>query len=548
MDRDVDGRRIGDAARAAPSSIDGVDGRRRPWRRQEAGQAGRAAPRWTACRGGAGRGAARHRRCGTRCGRRRVARRGCSPGGRRDRARARRSARRSLPFGGPRQRLETDERDRHLEPGEPVAGRTRSARRRPGPARRRGGRWPRRPRARTSASRRATTPASAMAGWSRRTASTSDGEMFSPPRTIRSVRRSATVSRPSSSRLPRSPVRSQPSSVRVAAVAAGRRGSRRTVAGLRTSISPMPSVVRRRRSGARPRGVPGRHCRDGRAASSVGSAVTPDPASVRPYVGTTGQPASSARRTRPAGWGRHPAGQPEGSLAAARRRSRRGSGPASRRDERDVARARDPRPGRATIAAGVRPLQDDERDARQARPATRRRCRRHDQVRRPAANPSPAAGPRATTRRWRRARRSTGWQPSVDRSSRGQDRERRRGRIGGGRSGVALRGAVDQRLEPEHRSGQAQRRFLEPGARDHDPRREDLGRGGQLATRQAGPDGRSDRPDAGDPVEDGDRRRGGRTRAARLGRPARRRRSSNPSATASARRSSSAHVHRSTHP
>ena len=35
------------------------------------------------------------------------------------------------------------------------------------------------------------------------------------------------------------------------------------------------------------------------AASSVGDAVTPEPASDRPYVGTTGQPAAMARRTRP---------------------------------------------------------------------------------------------------------------------------------------------------------------------------------------------------------------------------------------------------------
>ena len=79
----------------------------------------------------------------------------------------------------------------HLEPRRAVRGRTRSARRRPGPVAvgRRTiaatGTWP------NVASRRATTAASAMAGWSRRTASTSAGEMFSPPRTIRSVRRSS---------------------------------------------------------------------------------------------------------------------------------------------------------------------------------------------------------------------------------------------------------------------------------------------------------------------------------------------------------------------
>ena len=65
------------------------------------------------------------------------------------------------------------------------------------------GTWP------NAGSARATTTASATAGWSRRTASTSMGEMFSPPRTIRSVRRSATISLPSASSRPRSPV-SQP--------------------------------------------------------------------------------------------------------------------------------------------------------------------------------------------------------------------------------------------------------------------------------------------------------------------------------------------------
>ena len=68
------------------------------------------------------------------------------------------------------------------------------------------------------------------------------GEMFSPPRTIRSVRRSATISLPSASSRPRSPVRSQPSSVHAAAVATGSPRYPLNSAGPATWISPMPSA------------------------------------------------------------------------------------------------------------------------------------------------------------------------------------------------------------------------------------------------------------------------------------------------------------------
>ena len=56
-----------------------------------------------------------------------------------------------------------------------------------------------------------------------------------------------------------------------------------------------------------------------RAASSARSAVTPEPASVRPYVGTTGQPAAVARRTRSGGIGAPPrsTARTEGGGAAA---------------------------------------------------------------------------------------------------------------------------------------------------------------------------------------------------------------------------------------
>ena len=107
-----------------------------------------------------------------------------------------------LAAGRPRQRLEPDERDRHLERGEPVAavrGQGVVARVR---RIRRGGRSPptgRDPRSDRAARRR---PRRRWPDASSRTASTSAGEMFSPPRTIRSVRRSSTVRRPSASSRP----------------------------------------------------------------------------------------------------------------------------------------------------------------------------------------------------------------------------------------------------------------------------------------------------------------------------------------------------------
>ena len=108
----------------------------------------------------------------------------------------------------------------------------------------------------------------------RRTASTSAGETFSPPRTMRSSRRSATNRRPVSSSRPRSPVRIGPSDDGSPRYPANR-------AGVSTTISPTPSapgfsIVTRTPGSGRP-------ALDGASrASSVASAVTPEPASLRP--------------------------------------------------------------------------------------------------------------------------------------------------------------------------------------------------------------------------------------------------------------------------
>ena len=158
------------------------------------------------------------------------------------------------------------------------------------------------------------------------------------------------------------------------------------------------------------------------------------------------------------------------------------------RDEGDVAergilgQGRDDR-------CGLRPVQDRRAGRPTTPPATRRRLRRHDRARRPAASPLPAAGPRATTPRSRQGRLSTGWQPSV-RPVVPEVRIASAGAIGSAAAtGVALPGAIDQGLEGQNPVRQGSGSFLEPGARDHDSRSEDSGRGGQLGTCQADPDG-----------------------------------------------------------
>jgi hypothetical protein len=51
----------------------------------------------------------------------------------------------------------------------------------------------------------------ATAGWPLSTPSTSSGETFSPPRLISSFSRPVSIRKPSSSNIPWSPVRNQPS-------------------------------------------------------------------------------------------------------------------------------------------------------------------------------------------------------------------------------------------------------------------------------------------------------------------------------------------------
>ena len=130
---------------------------RSPWRRQEPGQAGRAGRRWTACRGGAGHGPA-----GADGAVRDADATGSleavlawavgivlelGPIGRAPELAVRRSA------AG----LDPANVDGHLEPGEPFDGRRRSGRRHPGPASPRRRTMAATARARTTASRRATT-------------------------------------------------------------------------------------------------------------------------------------------------------------------------------------------------------------------------------------------------------------------------------------------------------------------------------------------------------------------------------------------------------
>ena len=295
--------------------------------------------------------AARRRRCGTRCaappGRSSAVLASGSTGS----SSARRSARRSLPFGGPRQGLEPDERGRHLEPGEPVAaeGGQRRVVRVGGAAR--GGRWPRRARARSSASRRATTPASAMAGWSSRTASTSDGEMFSPPRTMRSVRRS-------SDGQPAVGVETAEVAGPQPAVVGPGGGCHRGLVEVAVEHGGAPDLDladavrrRRRRCGARPRGAPGRHSPDAVPPRRSGAPSL----RTRPRSGRMSARPASPRRA-PAGrgrrrWVRHPAGRREGSLVAARRAVASRTRASMVGDERDVAERGILGQGVAAIAA-----------------------------------------------------------------------------------------------------------------------------------------------------------------------------------------------------
>ena len=112
-----------------------------------------------------------------------------------------------LARGGARELVRQLERLRHLVAREPlgaVLAQLRGGRR----GSRRAARCARSPTRPSSDRARPKTPASATAGCSSSTASTSAGATFSPPETIVSLLRPMTVRRPSSSSRPRSPVRS----------------------------------------------------------------------------------------------------------------------------------------------------------------------------------------------------------------------------------------------------------------------------------------------------------------------------------------------------
>ena len=209
--------------------------------------------------------------------------------------------------------------------------------------------------------------------------------------------------------------RSQPSSDQAAAVASGSPRYSLNSAGPVTWISPMPSASGPAMRSATPGS--GRPAVSGWiAASSVGDAVTPEPASDRPYVGTTGQPAAMARRDE----GRRDRATTEGHGPERRRRSdvpteveQAGQGG---RHERDVAR----------MGSGAQRRQDRRRGpGAPARPtarptgrrARRRPTRRHAPGRPPGASRSPREAPPATPRRWPPAPPSTGRPPSAGRSS-----------------------------------------------------------------------------------------------------------------------------------
>ena len=178
VDVDVDVERAGSASRDVPMP----DGRWRGPRRLGRGESVARRPSWAAWDSVPGSrridgGPCRSTRqpMASPPGRARI------PAGRRRRGRGRPRA--ELAAGGPRHGVEADERGRHLDAGERAAAGAEIASS-PGSAtsRRRTiaatGTWPR------SGSRRATTAASSIAGCSASDASTSAGEMFSPPRTI----------------------------------------------------------------------------------------------------------------------------------------------------------------------------------------------------------------------------------------------------------------------------------------------------------------------------------------------------------------------------
>ena len=252
-----------------------------------------------------------------------------------------------LAAGRAREGVQAQERPRDLEPGQRraavggeglvagVHGAGRAARSPPpGPG----------PRA---ASGRPTTAASATAGCASRTASTSAGAMFSPPRTMRSSRRSTTNRRPSPSRRPRSPVRTGPVA---GAAGPGRRGSRRSAPRSRRRSPPPHPRPAHRWSATRP-GADGRRIPGARAASAVGRAVAPEPVSDRPYVGTTGQPARTARVTSAGGIGPPPSRTARSEAGAGRRRRRPAAGRAAPGRARRGSSAAAP-PSAARMAAG----------------------------------------------------------------------------------------------------------------------------------------------------------------------------------------------------
>ena len=428
--------------------------------------------------------------------------------------RARSSVRRSLPFAV-RGRASSRMNAAGTLNRASRCRQNRSAPRRRGPGRRGGGRSPPPAPGRTRRRGGRRRPASAMAGWSRRTASTSAGAMFSPPRTIRSVRRSSD-GQPA--------VRHRAGRGRRSAASRRRQGGggRRRVAEVAARTGPgcRPRSRRRRRrpgrrSGARPRGVPGRRSRGGSRlagregrdpGAGLGQAVGRDdrPARVERTPDEGGRDRPATERDRAKGRGRGRVGdrvEDPGERSSGTSETWLGAGSAASAATMAAGSGR----GRTTSGTPVSaarqttPRPGDVAEPERQQPAGRRR---------EGGEPRLGAGDHA--------RPSTGRPPSGGRSCPRSGR-RPRGQRGrrAGRRRVARRRRVQRRaLEGERRS------TGEPRAgRPRSPRADDDDRGSMTSAATASsrrvkphPSGAATAPDPGDPVErrDGRRRTGPR--------------------------------------
>ncbi len=326
-----------------------------------------------------------------------------------------------------------------------------------------------------------TTHASAITGCEASTASTSAGLTFSPPRTMRSTRRSTTVRRPCRSRRPRSPVRTGTSAgtgsassprypekrdadsmtISPTPVSSWSARVRRTPgSGTPAEPGPVPCLLggERRRAGRRLRQAvggddrPAGPERPGDEVGRDGAAAQQHGAQRRPAAGRRGP-----RRARgPAAPGRARRGSRPGSCRGAPRgaaagHARAARGPAPVRGS-PATRSRDPRrdrgpgasPSRSRAAArpAMRPRSRPWRGTRARPPSAGRWCRRSGR-RRPA--PRDRGPARETARPWRwsrrRAGRATARAPRGRRRPRGTSalpgREPPRRRRAGCRSGAA---------------------------------------------------------------------------------------------------------------